>query len=915
MSCIADIPDSWEDSIDTPVVVNQPIVADSWEDIDITTSIPAQPAVTESWDDETPAKEIETPAKDETPIQDKKDSVIIDNSSQWEETDPDAVEHIQRQQAKAAVEMKKQENQKEIFINSLSTTINPNSVPLSNITLVQPFTSVVMSAVGTVSKFSNMVANTKNDDLKAKYFELLTLEKEKKKIPKDKQMSKADIIRAQALLKKGDQVTNAPKLDDWQARALDAIRKDESIIVIGPTSGGKSYTIKYAITEIKERYGKSRRIVICLPTFPLALQTYADIHVSMDGMNACLLSEHMNVVHNDSWIYIGTPITLNNYFRTKNITYDIGIYDEIHAISVAHTTDVERCVATHELLSRCQHQVITLSATVSSVTTGGKTDITRLSEYLSQRTGITPIKQIVYTERVIPQKSYNYNGTDIVRTNGETVVTAQSMFNLLRLMRDRNMLPSLVFDMGNSKEMFTSFVNYLHVEDEREYRRFHHFVDSISSLIEEYNQQVYEKEDLDFKNVNLDKMKKEAKSTILKEYQKLTATRLMLSTTICSKILDVIHHIIDLVNSGKFVTQHPQPTMTCGNDLPLQKKMPANPTIELILLCEQYRVYHAASFEENSCSTLPMPLKTPYFRFGNNFSTVFNDIKNPGTCESKWQIRKMVLRMAEAEGLCNLHQMSKAEEKINDMLKKSEDEIKPTKKENFNRSEIDDYLQLVIDGLEFGVTCLIKKFPFVIQYQILQMLRMKQISVLFSEESMSMGINYPLRSTVIISKTFASYPVSNLLQMAGRSGRRGMDTESHVVYWNIQNSGQVDSAHIAPIQFPHSQGDVVFTDEDVWTFVNKTQYMERVEMLMEMIDIEDGEKEILLKIIENMKNKIFMEEFKTTYPMVERYIERFKNLIRRIHFMYAHTGRETFLSMLSDIYYNMRDIEYKMIKF
>ena len=61
------------------------------------------------------------------------------------------------------------------------------------------------------------------------------------------------------------------------------------------------------------------------------------------------------------------------------------------------------------------------------------------------------------------------------------------------------------------------------------------------------------------------------------------------------------------------------------------------------------------------------------------------------------------------------------------------------------------------------------------------------LKVVFATETLAAGINMPARTTVISSISrrrngvYAPLPHNDLLQMAGRAGRRGYDTQGHCV--------------------------------------------------------------------------------------------------------------------------------------
>jgi superfamily II DNA/RNA helicase len=117
--------------------------------------------------------------------------------------------------------------------------------------------------------------------------------------------------------------------------------------------------------------------------------------------------------------------------------------------------------------------------------------------------------------------------------------------------------------------------------------------------------------------------------------------------------------------------------------------------------------------------------------------------------------------------------------------------------------DIDGIIDVIMRGLEFGITIINRSLPFVIQNIILDNLRTKNMGIVFASESMSMGINYALRSVIIKSpKDLIRINPSKLIQMGGRCGRRGKDNQAHIIYWGIENSYEAHSDFIDPVIYP-----------------------------------------------------------------------------------------------------------------
>lgn len=677
---------------------------------------------------------------------------------------------------------------------------------ISGMNIEQPYTSIVINAVGVASKFASYVKDTEVKLLREKYdkylqlredysktelerkteeneckkngkkfdkrdyykLKLKSIEKEEKKLC----MSKSDLIKAENLSKVKVE-KNKNYLDEWQKEAIKVILKGESVSIFGPTSGGKTYLVKYIINELK----CNKSIVYVSPTFHLALQTYADIQMTYSGFPASLITDKLIDYNKDCNIYVGTSEELLNFLIGNNIKVDVGIFDEIHSISTNVFNDFSRINATTELLKLCKDQIITLSATINSE------DKPKLIDYINSITHKV-LKEISYNTRVVPQEFYTFDNKSLKKyTKNESEESILSPENILKLclkMRDKDMLPSLFFILINTFDKFKEFIKFIDLEESREYYRLHQLANDVNTLIDDYNNEYEDyKESLNGKDIDGIEERKEGKLSDLKKVEgSLKSKRDNLIITIKNKLEIIIHKLIILIDD---IQNYEREEQDIKLDEPKYFKKNTNwikyipfkvfnneelvdlktiiPTPELVELCEIYGLYCNLSFEE-TLNLLPSIPETrgSYFNFGNSYDHILTSFNNKQTKQGM-KIKNLILSMALAEGL---------EEK-----------------------DISKFINVIANGLSFGISALLKEFPFFIQYQIMELMKTKKLGVVFSNESMSMGINYPLRSVIIASTLNETHHITNLLQMAGRCGRRGLDTVSYVITWGIKNTDDI----------------------------------------------------------------------------------------------------------------------------
>lgn len=138
------------------------------------------------------------------------------------------------------------------------------------------------------------------------------------------------------------------------------------------------------------------------------------------------------------------------------------------------------------------------------------------------------------------------------------------------------------------------------------------------------------------------------------------------------------------------------------------------------------------------------------------------------------------------------------------------------------------------------------------------------IKVVFATETLAAGINMPARTTVVSSlskRTDVGHrflSASEFLQMSGRAGRRGMDTQGHVVTVQTPFEGAQEAAYLATVgsdplvsQFTPSYGMVLnllqtHTLEESKNLIDKSfgQYLARVQLLPQQQVITDLQQEL-----------------------------------------------------------------------
>ena len=113
------------------------------------------------------------------------------------------------------------------------------------------------------------------------------------------------------------------------------------------------------------------------------------------------------------------------------------------------------------------------------------------------------------------------------------------------------------------------------------------------------------------------------------------------------------------------------------------------------------------------------------------------------------------------------------------------------------------YTNIFMQGLKRGIGIYTVDMPPVYNMIVQQLAQVGTLGYVIADVSLALGINMPFRSTCIIGyQDSLKFDIDNYLQMIGRSGRRGMDREGHIIYANVDwknlmkgELGEITSTH------------------------------------------------------------------------------------------------------------------------
>ena len=99
-----------------------------------------------------------------------------------------------------------------------------------------------------------------------------------------------------------------------------------------------------------------------------------------------------------------------------------------------------------------------------------------------------------------------------------------------------------------------------------------------------------------------------------------------------------------------------------------------------------------------------------------------------------------------------------------------------------------DYENILFQMLKRGIGIYIEGMPNEYNWIVQKLLATKEIGIVVSDRSLCLGIDLPIKTSVIMGYKDSTFTNDDYLQMSGRAGRRGHDTKGNIVFCNIDHN-------------------------------------------------------------------------------------------------------------------------------
>jgi len=568
-------------------------------------------------------------------------------------------------------------------------------------------------------------------------------------------------------------------LDDWQIDAITKIDTGENVLVVAPTSCGKTWLGLYPGLI-------SKKLLFLVPTEALVFQVGSMF--SKFIAQPTLISDNILYL-TDSNIVVGTPKAVEDKLPVLDVDFDIIIVDEIHNLgSSGENHYYERLL---KIFS--DKQLLALSATIKNPH--------GLINWL-HKVGYSNISLVNYTTRFLNLQRQLFMNNKLIKVhpisclrqddiNSEFLkknipMTPYDTINLYDSLND--IFPSEMRDLHISK-IFPEHNKRLSLDDSRHYETIlkdkmvylnNNYPDKINNILDKYK--------IDYAisdEINLYNLFKEIKK------KKLTPCIVFQENTVyCKEIFIKLVGYLDKLEELNYPYYY--------ENLEFKQLQYNNSLKELDKFKKSIKLGNTIT---NKTLVIEEKMKDKEFELNKEFAIKYK-IYLKKQCQrilksnTKEKIKSIQITNLKNE-LNDVTSYSKlkyidifrkhSEFSLNTDSPMTADKIREIKKSISKKLEIDvSYTNVFLQGLKRGIGIYTKHMPPIYNMIVQKLAQNGELGFVVADEQLALGINMPFRSSCILGyKDSKNFKKSNYLQMIGRAGRRGKDCEGHVIFVNV----------------------------------------------------------------------------------------------------------------------------------
>lgn len=602
---------------------------------------------------------------------------------------------------------------------------------------------------------------------------------------------------------------NIKKVDDWQKQVMELINQKSSIFIDAPTSSGKTICSTYCACVVN-------KVLFIVPTKELANQvagTFRKMKTkSCDFIPIMLITSDNIYMDDNPRIFIGTPIDIerwlnldmacndlnNDLDQIDTCTFEYIIVDEIHQMN-----NKTQGPSMQRLIKRFDCPMLGISATI-----GNPDEMTEWMRYLKKDSKYSNVTRVSYNKRFINQEKYYWDGKEIIEIHPLSVLD-------INYIQNGELIKSVIaFTPKNCFELYNVMIKYYPLDELREIQPENFFENLCLSL--ELCKLYQDK--LKFELSRLSNLFPNETQLLLNEFiiidKKLASSEAHDYYTML-KILQkknmfpalgfkfepnecqcIVYSILEYMENEE---QIKYPNYRFFKEIQNEYYKEMNIQINKI---DDMKFDRNCDIQDEKDKRIKQLNQDYLDKYINDISTRLKHLINKyqDLLESEdnqlYQFyvkyyNNELTKLQSLQCLTLVNEYAPHPEFTFSDFVISEDTMRNVKHllHNFYKQERGikiTYNHPFLKCIERGIILYLNILPIPFQ-RVAQMLIGKNLApITFSDESLAFGINYPIRSVILIGSCNNDKLDDILAQQAsGRSGRRGLDTKGNVIYFGI----------------------------------------------------------------------------------------------------------------------------------
>ena len=558
------------------------------------------------------------------------------------------------------------------------------------------------------------------------------------------------------------------RLDDWQKDIINLIKKKESVLVRAPTSAGKTFVAM--ATGIMHH-----KILYVCPAKPVAFQVGANF-IKM-GYKVHYLLENMGHLsyNKDTNIFIGTPDIIEQYLPKIYTNFDYAVFDEIH--------NVNDMIQYENIIKLLKCSFLALSATIEN--------IDYLKSIFQRVHPDKNIKYIEYNKRFINIQRWIYN--DKLSSLHPLTCFEDNFHNIINIpFTPKDLIDTYetIYDIFEEDDLeeeieYLSPDNYfkedklLTLDDTKDYESF--LKDELVKLHEKYPNHM--------ENLVEKYQSKECVSVdnnIIKLFRECKSKDLLPMLYFHTKEDDAKEIFLNLYSDLQKEETEAYPyhydILKKKNELYqkfLEKRQVYSDSIKI-------KTNDARSEKSEKMNQYDKDQRYKYISDMTDYYTRCIGKSKDIAMKNLIRERDEFLKNPDFRDVDIFKKHSNYVFSRGDPM--SGDEIKSIRREIKNSiGFIIDYENPYFQLLKRGIGLYVSSMPDVYNWILQRLMSERKLGIVISDRTLCLGIDLPIRSVALSGYKDPNYTTSDYLQMSGRAGRRGHDTQGNIIFHNIPN--------------------------------------------------------------------------------------------------------------------------------